>query len=362
MRVKSLRFETVVVPLSGPIGSAIHRFDKVGCVLAFVETDGGVTGEGYAFTLNGARLAVLKAMMESLSHHVIDRNVDDCEDIWARMWSDINFFGQEGITVLGMAAIDMAIWDARGKHAGKSIARLLGRRREKIKAYASGGLVLSRNRDELAREAETFITMGFRAMKVRVGCGDLQDDISRVRLVREVIGPDVGLMIDANQGLSPKAAIRLGRALEGENLLWFEEPVAASDRRGAASVAIALDVPIAAGETEYARNGFRDIVEARAVEILMPDLMRVGGVSEFVKVAHYAELNGLPISAHLFPEQSLQLAGAFSNTLIFEHVDWFSPLYDDEIVIKDGLAEIPDRPGFGFPFSQVALERYRVSV
>lgn len=362
MKIKRLRTQPVMVPLDRPVGSAIHRFDKVGCVLTFVETEGDITGEGFVFSLNGARLAVLEGMIASLAHHVVGRDIDDCEDIWARMWSDINFFGQEGITIFGMSAIDMAIWDARGKSAGKSVARLLGRRRERIPVYASGGLFLSRGSDELAGEATDMVARGFRTVKVRVGGPDLKEDIRRVRLVRDAVGPAIGVMIDANQGLTKDNAIKLGRALADCDLTWFEEPVAASDRVAAAAVAAALDVPIAAGETEYARNGFRDIVEAGAAEILMPDLMRVGGVSEFVKVAHYAELNGLPVSPHLFPEQSLQLVGALSNATVLEHVPWFSPLYEDAIAMEDGMAVIPDRPGFGFPFSQAAIERYKITL
>jgi L-alanine-DL-glutamate epimerase-like enolase superfamily enzyme len=362
MKVTSLRTETVLIPLASPVGSAIHYFDKIGCVLTFVETEGGVVGEGLVFTLNGTRLAVLKAMIESLAHHLIGRDIDDCEDVWARMWSEVNFFGQQGITIYGISAIDMAVWDARGKEAGKSVARLLGRRRQEIPAYASGGLFLSRTREELIRDAKLFVERGFRAVKLRVGSADPREDIERALLVRDTIGPNVGLMIDANQGLNADKAIRLGRALEDLDLTWFEEPVAASDRVGAAAVAAELDVPIAGGETEYARNGFRDIVEAKAAEILMPDLMRVGGVSEFAKVAHYAELNTLPISPHLFPEQSLQLVGAFSNAITFEYVDWFSPLYADEVVIEKGMAQIPDRPGFGFPFSSSAIERLKFSI
>jgi len=361
MRVTGLRTERVMLPLASAVGSAIHTFDKVGCVLTFIETDGGVVGEGFVFSLNGARLAVLEYMIASLAQHVVGRDIDDSEDIWAAMWSDVNFFGQQGITIYGISAIDMALWDARGKQSGKSIARLLGRRRETIAAYASGGLFLSRTREQLEKEARMFVDKGFKAMKVRVGGPDLKQDIARVRLVRETIGPDIGLMIDANQGLTRDNAIRLGRALADLDLTWFEEPVAASDREGAAAVAAALDVPIAAGETEYARNGFRQIIEAKAAEVLMPDLMRVGGVSEFAKIAHYAEIANLPISPHLFPEQSLQLVGAFSNAIVFEHVDWFSPLYEDAIEINNGMAVIPDRPGFGFPFSEKAITRYRIS-
>jgi L-alanine-DL-glutamate epimerase-like enolase superfamily enzyme len=255
----------------------------------------------------------------------------------------------------------MALWDLRGKLAGKSVARLLGLRRTRVPAYASGGLYLSRTVDELGVEAQSLVAQGFGAVKVRVGGASLDDDIARVQTVRDAVGPGVGLMIDANQGLSVDRALRLGRRLEGLNLVWFEEPVSVHDHDGAATIAAALDTPIASGETEYTRNGFRRLIAAKGADILMPDLMRVGGVSEFVKVAHLAECHGLPVSPHLFPEQSLQLLGALSNASYFEHVPWFSALFLERLEMVDGFAIVPDRPGFGFTFDRASVERFRAA-
>jgi L-alanine-DL-glutamate epimerase-like enolase superfamily enzyme len=313
------------------------------------------------FTLDGERLRVLEEMIISLSHHVVGRDVDATEEVWSAIWRDINFFGQSGISVFGLSAIDMALWDLRGKLAGKSVARLLGLRRTRVPAYASGGLYLSRTVDELGVEAQSLVAQGFGAVKVRVGGASLDDDIARVQTVRDAVGPGVGLMIDANQGLSVDRALRLGRRLEGLNLVWFEEPVSVHDHDGAATIAAALDTPIASGETEYTRNGFRRLIAAKGADILMPDLMRVGGVSEFVKVAHLAECHGLPVSPHLFPEQSLQLLGALSNASYFEHVPWFSALFLERLEMVDGFAIVPDRPGFGFTFDRASVERFRAA-
>ena len=169
-------------------------------------------------------------------------------------------------------------------------------------------------------------------------------------LVRKAIGPGIRLMADANQGLTRVQAIRLGRALEEFDLTWFEEPLPAWDLEGLARVAAALDTPIASGETEYTRYGFRRMLTLRSADILMPDLQRVGGVSEFMRVGHMAESHDIPVSSHLFPETSLQVLGALSNANFLEYMPWFSELYNETIEFEDGNAVVPERPGLGFTF------------
>jgi L-alanine-DL-glutamate epimerase-like enolase superfamily enzyme len=167
-------------------------------------------------------------------------------------------------------------------------------------------------------------------------------------------------MADANQGLTVDRAIRLGRRLEEFNLAWFEEPVPCYDHEGEARIAAALDTPLASGETVYGRYEFRRMLELKSADVLMPDLERVGGVSEFVKVAHMAQAYDVPVSSHLFSEMSLQILGALSNAIYLEHMPWFAPLYNEAIEITDGMAVVPERPGWGFTFAMKAVERYRI--
>ena len=192
---------------------------------------------------------------------------------------------------------------------------------------------------------------------MRLGSADPAVDVARVRAVRKAIGPGIRLMADANQGLSESQAIRLGRALEAFDLTWFEEPLPAWDVEGLARVAAALDTPIASGETEYTRYGFRRMLELRTADILMPDLQRVGGVSEFMRVGHMAESFDIPVSSHLFPETSIQLLGALSNASYLEYMPWFSVLYREKLEFEDGDALVPERPGFGFTFDTDYIDR-----
>lgn len=170
--------------------------------------------------------------------------------------------------------------------------------------------------------------------------------------MRGAIGPGIKLMADANQGLTEAQAIRLGRRLEEFDLTWFEEPLPAWDLDGLARVAAALDTPIASGETEYTRYGFRRMLELRSADILMPDLQRVGGVSEFMRVGHMAESHDVAVSSHLFPETSVQVLGALSNAIYLEYMPWFSPLYNESLTFEAGSAVVPERPGWGFTFNK----------
>ncbi len=289
-------------------------------------------------------------MVDELADLVIGRDAGLIAEFGARAWRDINFLGHKGVPVVGISALDGALWDAYGKSIGQPLFRILGGARTQIPAYHSAGLWLSYSEKELVETAEQYISEGFRAMKMRVGPTDPDGDIARVRLVRRTIGPGIRLLVDANQGLSESEAIRLGRRLEEFDLTWFEEPLPAYDLEGVARVAAALDTPIASGETEYTRYGFRQMLTLRSADILMPDLQRVGGVTEFMRVGHMAASYDVPVSSHLFPETSLSLLCALSNANYLEYMPWFSELYRETIEFRDGSALAPERPGWGFTF------------
>ncbi len=355
MKITGLRTQQVEIPLDTPIRTAIHQLDSIGCVLLYLDTDEGLVGEGLVWTLGTRRLATLEAMLHSMAVKIEGRDPHEHAGLWAEMWADINFFGHKGITLFAIGAVDMALWDLVGKAHGTSVCRMLGQCRDCIRAYNSSGLWVSMSADELQAQARDFLDQGYRAMKMRLGKPDIGEDVERVAAVREAIGPDVDLMADANQGFTVNHAIRLGRRLEDYNLVWFEEPVQAYDLEGSARVAAALDTPIASGETEYARYGFRDMIERGSADVLMPDLERVGGISEFVRVAHMAAAFDIPVSPHVYSEQSLQLCGALENVNYSEMMPWFAPLYNEAMELVEGDMLIPDRPGLGFTFDPEAV-------
>lgn len=352
MKVTRVETRCVTVKLDKPIGSALGQLHSFGCILVFVHCDSGVVGENLIFTLNARRTRVLQSMVEEMADLIIGRDAGHIAGFWARAWRDINFLGHKGVPVVGISALDGALWDALGKMSNLPLYRILGGAQDRVPVYHSGGLWLSSSGKELVAEAERFAAAGFRAMKMRLGSPEPATDVARVRAVRTAIGPKIKLMADANQGLTESQAIRLGRALEEFDLTWFEEPLPAWDLDGLARVAAALDTPIASGETEYTRYGFRRMLELRSADILMPDLQRVGGVSEFIRVGHMAESYDIPVSSHLFPETSLQVLGALANTIYLEYMPWFSKLYNETIKFAEGQAIVPERPGWGFTFNQ----------
>jgi L-alanine-DL-glutamate epimerase-like enolase superfamily enzyme len=350
MKVERVETRVVVVPLAKPIGSALGVLRDCGCILVFVHCEGGIVGENLIFALNNRRTRVLRAMVEELGELLVGRDAGLIAEFGARAWRDINFLGHKGVPVVGISALDGALWDAYGKSIGQPLFRILGGARTEMPAYQSAGLWLSYSDTELVEEAGRFVSEGFRAMKMRLGLPDPDADIARVQLVRDTIGPAIKLMADANQSLTEAQAIRLGRRLEEFDLTWFEEPLPAWDLEGVARVAAALDTPIASGETEYTRYGFRQMLNLRSADILMPDMQRVGGVTEFMRVSHMAAAFDIPVSSHLFPETSLQVLCALSNANYLEYMPWFSDLYREKIEFREGNAIVPERPGWGFSF------------
>jgi L-alanine-DL-glutamate epimerase-like enolase superfamily enzyme len=360
MKVTNFKTTLVDIPLNRPIRTAIHGMRSVGCVLLELETDQGISGESYVFSLNGLRLGALHEAVRGFSHHVEGQDPHNVSAIFHSMWREMNPVGHKGYSIAALSAIDIACWDLVGKAAGQPLHRLFGACRERVWTYASGGLWLSASIDELVEEAGGFVEAGFRAMKIRLGSPKISDDVERVRAVREAIGADIELMGDANQGLEVKQAIRLGRALQEFDLSWFEEPVSYMDLDGHAQVRRALDIRIASGETEYTRYGMHAMLEAGAVDVLMPDLQRIGGLSEFRRTAAIASVYHVPVSSHIFTEQSICIAASEVNCISVEHMPWCSPLFNEQMEIIDGHIAVPNRPGIGFTFNHDVIARYRI--
>jgi L-alanine-DL-glutamate epimerase-like enolase superfamily enzyme len=363
MKIKNLRIEIVDLPLDKPIKTSIHNIESVCAACVTLETDADICGESYLFAQGTKKIKSLYEMIHSLNEFVIGKDPIYTEGIWAEIWKNINFYGHKGITILALSTLDIACWDIKGKALSQPVYKLLGAYRDEVPIYESGGLWLSSTIEELQDEAHDFVRRGFNAMKMRVGKKDISEDIQRVAAVREAIGPKAILMVDANQGLTVQAAIKLGQKLLEYDIFWFEEPVAAYDYEGSAQVRSSIPgTYLASGETEYTRYGFKQLIDAKSANLLMPDLSRVGGITEFMKVAHFAEAMELPISPHLYTEHSLQLMGALPNGMYLEHMPWFSSIFNEEIEVTSGMATIPKRPGLGFTFNKRVLEKYKVRI
>lgn len=360
MKITALKTRLTNVPFEKPITTAIHDMRSVGCLLVYLETDAGLVGQSYIFTLNAVRLKAFDEMVRGFAHRVVGRDPHFVTAINSSVWSDINPTGYAGVTISALSALDTACWDLIGKGVDRPLHYIFGACRDRVRTYASGGLWLSQSIDELVREAAGFLDQGFRAMKIRVGNSDSRKDFERVKAVREAVGPSIEILTDANQALRPKQAIRLGRMLEELDVGWLEEPVSVHDLVGQAEVRNALTMDIASGETEWTRFGIRNTIEARAADVLMPDLQRIGGLTEMRRVAALADAHSLPISTHIFTEHSLSIAGSAANCISVEHMPWYAPLFREEMEIVEGDILIPTRPGTGFTFDEAAVDRFAI--
>lgn len=270
LQITQVEARAASIPLETPLQTAQFEIRSVDTIFVDVHTDGGVSGLSWIFAFGLDRVKVLKGMVDDLAGLVQGEDPLMIEQLWQKMWRSVGFVGQQGITILGMSAIDTALWDIAGKVAGLPLYRLLGGHRKEIEAYASQGLWLHNSIDELAEQARSYVEQDFTGMKMRLGKPDPAEDLERVRVVRDAIGPDVTLMVDVNQGWDVKTVIRMGRELEAYDLYWIEEPLPHHDVAGLAEVRQAVAMPICTGETNYTKLDFRHLLEARAADLDVP--------------------------------------------------------------------------------------------
>jgi L-alanine-DL-glutamate epimerase-like enolase superfamily enzyme len=323
-------------------------------------TDQGLVGIGLTF-FGGALTPALKAAVDAFGRLVVGEDPTQVESIVAKIRRAAGGSGPGGIFALALSAVDMACWDLKGKAVGQSVCALLGGLRDRAPTYASGALMRPHPVDYLAKAGPRLRDMGFRQMKMQCGSEPtVAASIERVRVMRESIGPDIDLMCDINQLWNVNQAIEIGRRIEPYHLFWLEDPTAHDDFPGLARIADALATPIAAGEYHYGIVPFRHLLEARAIDIVMIDLLRVGGITQWMKVAGMAEAFNLPVVSHLVPEIHVHLIAAIPNGLTVEYMPWSLRLFEETPKLEHGQLVVPSKPGLGLAFDQAAIKRYEV--
>ena len=363
MKITGLRTTLVDVPLERPIVSRIRTSATMALVLVDLETDAGLVGRTYlvTFGLDWGRAVI--ELCRGLEAHIVGRDPRATAPLHRTMWQVSSMAGRRGLAVFALSAIDTAAWDVAAQALGVPLWRLLGGDPAPLDTYASGGLWLTDDLGALAREAAGYVAQGFRAVKMRLGRARAADDLAAARAVREAIGPDVRLMADANQGWDIVHALSMGRRLEeaGIDLTWYEEPIPHDDVAGQARLCAELRTPLATGENAYTHFGFRELIEARAVDVMMPDLERIGGVTGWMRTAALADAFRLPLASHLFPEQSGHLLAASPTAYYLEHMPWAQPLLrEPALVLVDGRLRLPERPGIGLEWDEAAVRRWAV--
>lgn len=348
------------IPLERPLVTAAFPIPAIDTALVRVRTKGGHEGVAWSFAFGRGRVASLVRLIDDLGETVIGSDALRTEALWARLARTVGFIGQRGMAALAISALDTACWDIAGKATGQPVHRLLGGYRDRVEVYASQGLWLDRDRDDLAAEARALVDRGFRAVKMRAGLADAAEDVARVRLVREAIGPDVKLMVDANQAWDLKRTLEMGRRLAEYDLFWLEEPLPHTHLDEYARATRALPMPLCTGESQFLKDEMLELARRGAADYLMPDLMRMGGVTEWMKAAHTCESFGIPVTPHLFMEHSAHLAAACPNAVWQEYQPWWQPIMAAPLTVEDGALQLTDRPGFGIELNNSAVDRYRV--
>jgi D-arabinonate dehydratase len=362
MKIVNISTESYSWPRLKPITNGKHTYTHSGLGLVKIETDEGITGVGM-----GSTGGVAGATIERLRPDLIGEDPIDVERLWHKMWIP-KLVGRRGLTTRAISAIDIGLWDLRAKVAGMPLYKMLGGFRDRMPTYIAGGYyVEGKGLVELAQEMAGYIDMGARAVKMKIGALSIREDVERVKVVRQAIGPEVKLLLDANCAYRAYQAIQFAKRVEEYDPFWFEEPVAPDDYDGLRKLAAQTTIPIATGENEYTRYGFRDLIATQAVPILNADAKVLGGVTEFAKVAALAQAYDLDIAPHGAQEVHIHLVTAIANGLILE----FYPTRFDRMRDKiyrhplqlndDGTVSPPNLPGIGVELDYSALEPYRVA-
>lgn len=323
---------------------ALQILDTHGECRVTIETSEGITGHGsIGFGRIDPAPAILAQLVNAeLAPEVVGEDPFLIRHIRDKLWRLTDYHGTLGLALLGIAAIDIALWDTIGRAVGKPVWRLLGAQRDRVPAYAMVGW-LNYDLDTLKQVCTTAMEQGFRGVKIKVGAPTLEEDVARIQAVRETIGSEALLMVDANQVFRLPEALRRGRVYQELGGYWFEEPLRADDVDGLAQLARDLTIPIASGENNYGKRQFRDLLERRAVDVVQPDLRRAGGVTECLEIGLLADAFNVPYASH-GGGVHLHVLAALPNTLFME-----SSLLPEGSAFRlvDGCYPLPEAPGFG---------------
>ncbi len=357
LTLESVRVRAVLIPMKRPIVAKVGTYPEWPFILIDVKTKEGIVGHSYLEPYLKNAVRYVGPVIEDMAEAFKGRQLAPL-DLYREVIGTLHLLGRQGVSVIAAAGLDMAIWDALAKAAGLPLAELLGGSVGKMRTYNTNGLWLL-PLDKLATEAAELVAEGnFSAIKIRLGRPKLADDLKALELVREAIGKDIQLMCDFNQGQTLQEAIWRCHALDDQGLYWFEEPVVFDNYAHSAQLARELRTPVQIGENIYGPRSFFDAVQAKAADLYMPDLMRIGGVTGWMRAAAIAGAAGHPMSSHLYPEVSAHLLRATETADWLEWRDWGNPIIAEPFEVVDGQAIVPDRPGNGIEWNEAMVAKY----
>ncbi len=360
LTIRDIRARPVMVPFKRPPVSASGALPHAALVLIDLETEEGVTGRSYLFAFEQWTLKLIVGCLANIRDLLKGDRVAPFE-IEAKLRGRLTLLDTPGLVGLALAGVDMCAWDSLAQAARLPLVTLLGGQVKPVRAYNSCGLWIQPV-ETLADEAEALLADGgFSAIKLRVGRDDPAADLAAVRAVKTRVRDTITVMCDYNQRLTVNEAMLRGRVLDGEGLYWIEEPVRHDDYAGCARIAAELKTPIQAGENLVDTFELINALEAKAMDYVMPDLQRIGGVTGWMRAAAITQAYGMEMSSHLFPEYSAHLLAVTPTAHWLEYMDWAVPIVAEPIQITDGHALIPDRPGSGITWNEDAVKRHTVT-
>jgi 3,6-anhydro-L-galactonate cycloisomerase len=344
-----------------PMGDAGHgAIDTEELVTLTLHAE-GLEGHGYSYTIGRGGRAVRSLIDEDLAPLLEGQDARDIRGLWDLMWQRLLYVGRGGLVSFAIAAVDVALWDLYGVREKKPLYELIGAEAREIPAYGSG-VDLPKPLEDLLRQTEGFLERGYPGVKVKIGRPDPREDEERVGAVRELIGEDVDLMVDANMAWTTEEALERGRRLEQFGLYWYEEPTIPEDVAGHVRLAGELDTPIAVGESLHSPHEFRRYVDERAAEVLQIDPITNGGITASLEALAMADAAGLATSSHYTDELSAHLLCASENPVYLEkHAFALDPYLQEPQRLVNGRVRPTDTPGTGLRFDRQALEAYHVA-
>ena len=356
VRIRQWRVRTVRVPLAEPHNTASGTVAESPLVLTDVVCDDGVVGHSLVFTYTPAALKATAELVTNMGAWFVGEPSAPLE-IESRIARRLRLLGPQGLTGMAAAAIDMALWDASARRHGVSLTALLGASPRAVPAYGAVGYD---GVEGSARTAEQWAKRGFTGVKAKIGYPTVAEDLAVVRAMRSAVGPHVAILVDYNQSLTPSEAIERVRVLDGEGLEWIEEPTLAHDYTGHARVAQAAATPIQCGENWWGILDLRHALDAGASDYVMPDVMKIGGVTGWTRAVALASARNVRVSNHLWPEVSAQLLAATPTAHWLEYADWWNPVIAEPLVIEKGMTNCAGIVGSGVAWNEGAIEKYTV--
>ncbi|MCJ8308486.1 MAG: mandelate racemase/muconate lactonizing enzyme family protein [Rhizobiaceae bacterium] len=335
---------------------AIQSFDSQETPLVRITDSDGMVGTGYTYTIGQGGPAIMSLLRETLIPQLVGRDAEDTESIWRDLLFSTHATSVGAITSLALAAIDTALWDLKCRRAELPLFKMLGGAKSSVPCYTTEGGWLHIEPAELVADALDAQAKGFAGSKIKIGKPHMAQDRARLAAVRDAVGPDYEIMVDANQAFSRAEATRRARVLEEFDIAWFEEPMPADNVLEHALLAASTSVPIAVGESMYSISQFKDYLTSGGASIVQVDVARIGGITPWMKVAHMAEAFGVPVCPHFLMELHVSLVCAIPNAPWLEYIPQLDTITKTGLRIEQGRAHPSDQPGLGIDWDWEAIK------